>query len=91
MRASRLQPSHYYTLMLVGPKAKKDRKLLGLAHADAKGRVAQVFKLPIILHCGKSTVYLFDVKHVLAHATVTVTGCTLKGKPGAPPPAPPKR
>lgn len=90
VRATRLQPRHYYTFLLVGPKAKKDRALLGLGRADGRGHLAHTFNLPVILHCGKSTVYLFDVKRVLARASVTVTGCTLKGKPGAPPPAPPK-
>jgi hypothetical protein len=89
--ASHLQPNHYYTFMLVGPKAKKDRALLGLGRADVHGRVNTLLKMPVILHCGKSTVYLFDSKHVLAHAPVTITGCTLKKGPGAPPPAPPKR
>jgi hypothetical protein len=88
VRATRLKPKHYYTFMLVGPKAKKDRALLGPVQSDAHGKLAAVLKLPIILHCGKSTVYLLDTKQVLARATVTVTGCTLKGGPGAPPPAP---
>jgi hypothetical protein len=89
--AAHLTPRHYYTFMLVGPKAKKDRALIGLSQANTHGKIATVLKMPIILHCGKSKVYLFDAKKVMATAKVTITGCTLKGKPGAPPPAPPNR
>ena len=90
VKAAGLHAKSYYTFLLVGPKAKKDRALLGLAQADSKGRISTVFKLPVILHCGKSTVYVFDTKHILAHASLAVTGCTIKGGPGAPPPAPKK-
>jgi hypothetical protein len=88
--ATHLQPKHVFTFMLVGPKAKQDRRLLGWAQSDARGRITALLKMPVIVHCGKSNVYVIDSKHILAHATLTLTGCTLKGKPGAPPAAPGK-
>jgi hypothetical protein len=90
VNATHLRPNRFFTFMLVGPKAKQDRRLLGSAETDSHGVISTRLKMPVILHCGKSSVYVLDTKHILARAKVTITGCTLKGKPGSPPPAPGK-
>ena len=89
--ASHLHPGAIVTLLFTVPDLASHRvaRLLGAAHADARGNMRVSVSIPLVTTCGPASIYVIaaqTAQHL--RARFNLTGCKASGK-GAAPPAPP--